>query len=156
MITQSFRSREPTFCLNFHTTNCLLNCIKIRKFSVYNFNFHIFQQNCTLTAYLFVFSIAKIALGPPISQKNPGVRRLTLPNKKFLATALRFANQICHKICNKTELISKFPKLQKLSALNLIQGTKSVIGSKCAKFAKILRQLDRFLTCFLKHIKRID
>ena len=49
VITQSFRSRESTFCLNFHTANCLLNSIKLRKFSVYNFDFHNF--NCTLTAY---------------------------------------------------------------------------------------------------------
>ena len=86
VIPQRFRYRASTFWLNFHTANCLLNSIKIWKFHVYNFNFHIFQQICTLSAYWLqricwcsLLLKSPLGLGPPISQKNLGAPPNPLP-----------------------------------------------------------------------------
>ena len=100
VITKSFRSRESTFCLNFHTANCLLNSIKIWKFSVYNFNFHIFQQNCTLTAYwlqriCWCSLLPKSPLDPIFHKKSVGLALLALHQgrcPKALLNCIQFSH----------------------------------------------------------------
>ena len=117
MITHSFWSRESNFSLNFHSANCLLNYIKIWKYSVYNLNFHIFQQNFTSASWLqricLCSLLPKSSLDPLFHKKSGGPRpladrhercpwtpaailwkptrythRLTLPNKQYLAMAM--------------------------------------------------------------------